>query len=161
MLCVKCGYDNQLETFYCQNCGKRLPESSMYNVMSTPNTIDTRLKSIKKLCEDVQNEVISIEVYSEQIIEIYNSITNDSLEIREVAQEDDYEGYSPEETEIGYLGLELWLEGLEELYAYIDILDTDFIKSGLKKIVEGNDCINKAIYYNELKRDTEGTQGKI
>lgn len=161
MICVKCGCNNDNETLYCTNCGKRLPDISMYNVMTSPTIIDSRLKLVIKLCEDIQKEKVTHEVYAEQLLNIHASISSSFEELREVEKEDGYGEYSPDEMEVGFRGLELWLAGIEEVYSYIDTLDSDLIKSGLKKIREGNDCINKAIYYNILKRDTEGTQGKI
>jgi len=161
MLCLKCGCPNDDQTFYCARCGKRLLDIATYNQMTAPIAIDSRLKYVMKLCEDVQKEAISVEEYGEKILGYHTSMTADVAYIREAAKEDDYEAYSPEEMEIGYRGIGLWIAGLEELYSYLEILDTDLIKSGLKKIKEGNECINKAIYYNELKRDTEGTSGKI
>ncbi len=161
MLCVNCGRDNREETFFCESCGKRLPDRSLYTVMATPKIIDSKVKLMQSLCDSVKKEEISLEEFGTKISSTYDSIAADAEEIREVAKTDDYESYSSEEMDIGYRGLELWMAGLTELYSYTELLDPDLLKTGMRKIAEGNDFINKAIYFNELKRDTEGSSGKI
>jgi len=161
MLCVNCGRANPDETFFCEACGKRLPDRSLYTVMTTPKTIDSKLKFVQELCDSVKQEKVSLEDFAAEISSMYDTVNENAEYIREEAKVDDYESYSSEEMEVGYRGLELWLSGLTELYSYTETLDPISLKNGLKQVAEGNDCINKAMYFNELKRDTEGSSGKI
>ena len=159
MLCLKCGTENPNEQMFCTACGKRLPEASLLTVMTSPNIEDGLLREIKQIVADFKAGKISQIEFCDILQKHYENFENTHSMVQETAQEDDYESYSPDEMNFGYKGFRLWMEGLAELQEYSEIMDESIFSVAMKKIEEGNECINKAIYYNEIKRDTEGSSG--
>lgn len=161
MICLKCGKMNPDTEKFCQHCGKRLPDASLLTVMKTPNVIDSLLKKTIKMVKDFESGQLPVEEYVDQLVALNDHFIESRNNVQEDAKEDDYEAYSPDEMNFGYRGIDLWMEGIEELLLFADTQDITYMNSGLKKIQEGNDLVNKAMYYNELKRDTEGSSGLI
>ncbi len=161
MICLKCGEDNPEQQMYCLVCGKRLPDVSLITVMKVPTTEDTLLREVIENLNDLKEGNLSPDDFSVLMTKHFHAFEDALATVQTEAQIDDYESYSPDEMRSGYQGFELWMEGLADLSMFAETFDEEYSVSGIRKITEGNDYVNKAIYYNELVRDNEGTSGLI
>lgn len=162
MLCMKCGRDNLSNgSGFCAYCNAKLPTASMFQVMNTPTFETSRLNDVTRYCDCILAGSVSMEDFANFISLTYNHLVGLSSDIYQSVEDDGYMQIAPDEVEAGFEGMQLWENGLSEIYAYTEDMDEEHVKNGLDMVRRGNDLINKAMLLNRESRDIEGVTGTL
>ncbi|MDQ7823570.1 MAG: zinc ribbon domain-containing protein [Candidatus Eremiobacteraeota bacterium] len=160
MICIKCGYENAVGSNYCDQCFSPLPRLELFQVFE-PTIVTGRVKKIQTHCEMIQKTEITPEEFSEFVTVTYEELTRISGEIQEIVDSAGYRDISPDEVEIGYEGMTLYEQGLQEIYLYVEDMNPEHFSAGMEMINQGNLKINEAMKINRDNRERDGVQGTL
>lgn len=163
MICMKCGQENPDDAMstFCQYCNTKLPPRGLYNILAMPSVEESRLNAVKQKCDEVLDGSLEMQDFADFIYSNYDKINLVTAEICELVDGEDYMSVSSDEVNAGYEGLQLWSDGLSEIYAYSEDNDESHISSGLAMISKGNELVNLAMKINRDSRNEEGVIGTL
>lgn len=153
MVCIKCGHENPDNVNYCQKCNALLPKLSAGYKPPPPQKTIGRLKQFKDAVEKVKNKKWSDRDFKKFLDDISQNLTTRAGEIKDVEIPAEIKSEFEEELAIGFDGINLFEEGMKELYLYLGDHSQVSLDKGLKLIEEGNDKINEAMKINRENRE--------
>lgn len=151
MICIKCGAQNPNDARYCNNCNAMLPKmADSYEEEAPP--IHDRYNQLKNAGEKVKSGEWTADEFIEFVEGIYHVLTGISQDIREIDIPPESTSEFEEELAIGFEGISLYEQGIQEMLGFIQTKDPVHIDSGLAMIRQGNDRINQAMHINRQNR---------
>ena len=107
---------------------------------------------MKDAGDKVKSGEWSIDEYADFLGNISNTLAQKEQEIREIEiPEEAFEDFR-EELEMGFMGIELYNDGIAEMKIYVEDKDSAHIDYGLQLIADGNERINEAMRINRENR---------
>ena len=153
MLCIRCGHTNGYGGNYCARCNAVLPKMThVPQVETEAPVVNDRYLRIKEACDQVLYGERSPEEFATYIDEIIIALETKDQEMREIEIPDESYDDFREELEVGFSGVELFLEGLRTLRLYTEQPEESHLQAGLELILEGNTLINDAMRINRENR---------
>jgi len=161
ILCLRCGEPNPPDENYCLKCGATLPKLAYSIDMASVEKVDDRYRRFVEAAEMVKAGEWSIDEFAEFMEETYDRLRSIEEEIEEVPISEDIMEDFEEELDVGFAGVKLYNEGMEEMMEYIDDEDPTHLDIGLRKIYEGNELIHRARIINRERDKRLGVNADL
>lgn len=151
--CIKCGHKNPESANYCQKCNALLPKISAGYKPPPPQKVIGRFNQFKDAVENIKNKKWSVKDLKKFLDDISKNLDIRAREIKEVEIPSEIAAEFKDELAIGFDGINLYENGMKELYSYLENQNLEHLDKGLELIKEGNDKINEAIKINRENRE--------
>lgn len=157
MLCVKCGYDNPDVVNCCSRCGAVMPRLLQTIKVDkadgeTP-VINERLARFEDAAAKVLSGEWDLEQYAAFLNELAEAMSIAENDLRLLPIPEDQPEQFNEELEAAARGLDLFNQGFEYLFAFVQEPNPDFLEQGMVYMREGNAAINEALAINRRLRE--------
>ena len=120
--------------------------------LSSEPKVTERLDKIKAVCEQVCEEEISLEEFSNFCVQLSEELAVKANEILETVESTGYAKDAPQEVEAGFKGIDLYEQGLTKMILFIGEGNPDYLDEALEMLSQGNDYINEAMSLNRQAR---------
>jgi len=152
LICVKCGHSNPPNQNFCEKCNASLPKIVEQSKIEVPLRVNERFNQLKEAGDKVLSGEWTVEQFAEFLEHIYQILVQKEQEIREIEIPQETFDDFRDELETGFAGIELYNQGLAEMNAYVQDLNSEHIEYGLQLVNEGNEKINEAMRINRENR---------
>lgn len=152
MICIKCGSHNPQGYLFCLSCNSPLPKIDETEMMVLHEEVTDRLRSIESSGLKARRGEISLEEFSDFIVRTLNILGAKEQEISEFVEETGYREDASQELDIGFQGMNLYVEGLRTMLDFAQDGDPSHLDAGLELVKKGNDLINQAMTINRRAR---------
>ena len=161
ILCLRCGGQNTPTENYCEHCGATLPKLAYTIDMAVVEKVDDRLHRFVEAAQNVQSGEITLDEFTNFMETTYNRLKRIEDEIREIPVSEEIMESFEEELDVGFQGMELFNEGMEEMMAYADDEDPSHLSAGLRLIEQGNAMIHQARTINRERDSRLGSDADL
>lgn len=161
ILCLRCGEPNTPTENYCEHCGATLPKLAYAIDMAVVEKVDERVHRFVEVAQNVQSGEMSLDEFAEFMETTYNRLKRIENEIREIPISEEIMESFEEELDVGFQGMELFNEGMEEMMAYADDEDPIHLTAGLRLIEQGNSMIHRARMINRERDSRLGSDADL
>lgn len=161
ILCLRCGEPNSPDENYCEKCGATLPKLAYTIDMASVEKVDDRYTRFAEAADMVKSGECSLDEFEEFMGKIYDKLKNIENEIEQVPISEDIMEDFEEELDVGFAGVKLYNEGMEEMMEYIDDENPIHLDEGLKKIRKGNELIHRARIINRERDKRLGAHADL
>jgi hypothetical protein len=147
-----CGQDNSEELTVCPNCNAPMPKKQSGISSAPPAKVYDRYNKIKTYAEQVQSGEIPPGEFKDFLLKTKEILVTKEKDIKEIEIPQEYYNDFLYEMEMGFTGLKLFYDGIEELLLYVSGKNEEHMTKGLELVHEGNDRVNEAMSINREHR---------
>lgn len=159
MRCVKCGFENAEGAKICRKCGVLLflfAEDDKKEEVQEPEelpVVNDRLKLFENAVAKVRSGAMSVNDFADFLEKTAAILSEKEQEIKSIDIPKEAIDDFKEELAVGFAGMDLYNQGIESMFAYVEELDDELLERGLELVRSGNERINEAMRINRENRN--------
>lgn len=155
MLCVKCGFQNSGGAKYCSKCNAQLPRvlhGPQEEVEPDTPRVQDRLQQIEAAAARAASGEWNPEEFGRFLEETAVILAEKEQAIRDIPIPDEAVEDFREELEVGYMGIDLYNQGVQRMFDFVAETNPLILEEGLELVRQGNEFVNQAMRINRENR---------
>ncbi|MGI5844223.1 MAG: zinc ribbon domain-containing protein [Candidatus Xenobium sp.] len=155
MLCVKCGFQNSGGAKYCSKCNAQLPRvlhGPQEEVEPDTPRVQDRLQQIEAAAARAASGEWNPEEFGRFLEETAGILAEKEQAIRDIPIPDEAVEDFREELEVGYMGIDLYTQGVQRMFDFVAETNPLILEEGLELVRQGNEFVNQAMRINRENR---------